>query len=60
MKRSGMMAGVVAAAVMIGCTTMTPQQQGTVSGAAIGAAIRTERVLYAAPSSSAHVFSLRF
>jgi hypothetical protein len=30
------------------------------AGAAMGAAIRTERVLYAAPSSSAHVFSLRF
>jgi hypothetical protein len=30
------------------------------AGAAIGAAIRTERVLYAAPSSSVHVFSLRF
>ena len=30
------------------------------AGAAIGAAIRTERVLYAAPSSSAQVFSLRF
>jgi len=30
------------------------------AGAAIGAAIRTERVLYAAPSSSAPMFSLRF
>jgi hypothetical protein len=29
------------------------------AGAAIGAAIRPERVLYAAPSPSAHVFSLR-
>jgi hypothetical protein len=32
---------------------------GAGAGAAIGAAIRTERVLYAAPSPSAHVFSLR-
>jgi len=30
------------------------------AGAAIGAAIRTERVLYAAPSLSAQLFSLRF
>jgi hypothetical protein len=29
------------------------------AGAAIGAVIRPERVLYAAPSPSAHVFSLR-
>ena len=29
------------------------------AGAAIGAAIRPERVLYTAPSPSAHVFSLR-
>ncbi len=32
---------------------------GAGAGAAIGAAIRPERVLYAAPSPSAHVFSLR-
>jgi hypothetical protein len=32
---------------------------GAGAGAAIGAANRTERVLYAAPSPSAHVFSLR-
>ena len=28
---------IVAAAALLGCTSMTPQQQGTVSGAAIGA-----------------------
>jgi len=38
MKRMGMKAAIGAALVVIGCTTMTPQQQGTVSGAAIGAA----------------------
>ena len=38
MKRAGIIAVIVAAAGVIGCTTMTPQQQGTVSGAAIGAA----------------------
>jgi hypothetical protein len=38
MKRMGMTAAIAAALVVIGCTTMTPQQQGTVSGAAIGAA----------------------
>jgi osmotically inducible lipoprotein OsmB len=38
MKRIGMIAAVAAALGVIGCTTMTPQQQGTVSGAAIGAA----------------------
>jgi osmotically inducible lipoprotein OsmB len=38
MKRIGMIAAVAATAGVIGCTTMTPQQQGTVSGAAIGAA----------------------
>jgi hypothetical protein len=32
---------------------------GAGAGAVTGAAIRTERVLYAAPSPSAHVFSLR-
>jgi osmotically inducible lipoprotein OsmB len=38
MKRMGMTTAVAAALVVIGCTTMTPQQQGTMSGAAIGAA----------------------
>lgn len=38
MKRIGTVAAIVVAAGMIGCTTMTPQQQGTVTGAAIGAA----------------------
>lgn len=37
MKRLGMIVAIAVAGV-IGCTTMTPQQQGTVSGAAIGAA----------------------
>jgi osmotically inducible lipoprotein OsmB len=38
MKRLGLMTAVAAAAVVIGCTNMTPQQQGTLSGAGIGAA----------------------
>jgi hypothetical protein len=38
MKRIGMTAAVAAATVVIGCTSMTPQQQGTVTGAGIGAA----------------------
>jgi uncharacterized protein YcfJ len=38
MKRIGQVAAVVAAAGIVACTSMTPQQQGTVSGAAIGAA----------------------
>jgi hypothetical protein len=40
MKRIGMMVTglAMAAALAIGCTSMTPQQQGTVTGAAIGAA----------------------
>ena len=38
MRRIGMMVAVAAAAGVMGCTRMTPQQQGTVSGAAIGAA----------------------
>lgn len=37
MKRLRFMVTIVAATGVIGCTTMTPQQQGTVSGAAIGA-----------------------
>ncbi|WP_280289902.1 YMGG-like glycine zipper-containing protein [Pseudomonas sp. BN417] len=38
MKRSLLFAAVLTAAGVIGCTSMTPQQQGTMSGAAIGAA----------------------
>ena len=38
MKPFGAIAAIAGAAVVIGCTTMTPQQQGTVTGAAIGAA----------------------
>jgi hypothetical protein len=38
MKRIGMIAAFAAATGVIGCTSMTPQQQGTVTGAAIGAA----------------------
>ena len=38
MKRLGWMAAVAAVAVAVGCTNMTPQQQGTLSGAGIGAA----------------------
>ena len=38
MKRIGMVAAIATVISVIGCTTMTPQQQGTVSGAAIGAA----------------------
>ena len=37
MKRVEWMAAIAAVAVVIGCTNMTPQQQGTMSGAAIGA-----------------------
>ena len=36
MKRLGTILAV--ALIVVGCTNMTPQQQGTVSGAAIGAA----------------------
>jgi hypothetical protein len=36
--RLGLIAGIAAAAIVIGCTNMTPQQQGTMSGAGIGAA----------------------
>ncbi len=36
--RLGLMAGIAAAAIAVGCTNMTPQQQGTLSGAGIGAA----------------------
>ncbi len=38
MKKPGMIVAVVAVAGMVACTNMTPQQQGTMSGAAIGAA----------------------
>jgi len=38
MKRYAMIAALTTVAGVIGCTSMTPQQQGTVTGAAIGAA----------------------
>jgi len=38
MKRIGVLAAIAAAAIVIGCTNMSSQQQGTLSGAAIGAA----------------------
>jgi osmotically inducible lipoprotein OsmB len=38
MKRFALLAAVAVAATVIGCTNMTPQQQGTMSGAGIGAA----------------------
>jgi hypothetical protein len=38
MNRIGWIASIAAVAIVIGCTNMTPQQQGTMSGAAIGAA----------------------
>jgi len=38
MKKLGLIASIVVATVVIGCTNMTPQQQGTLSGAGIGAA----------------------
>ena len=38
MKRLGTIVAVAVVSGVIGCTTMTPQQQGTVTGAAIGAA----------------------
>jgi hypothetical protein len=38
MKRLGMIIAIVAMAGAAGCTDMTPRQQGTMSGAAIGAA----------------------
>ena len=37
MKRIGMVIATVAMAGVVGCTDMTPRQQGTMSGAAIGA-----------------------
>lgn len=38
MKRIGTIVAVSCALGVLGCTTMTPQEQGTLSGAAIGAA----------------------
>lgn len=38
LKQLGSMMAIVAMAGVVGCTDMTPQQQGTLSGAAIGAA----------------------
>jgi len=38
MKRLEWMVAVAVMPIVIGCTDMTPRQQGTVSGAAIGAA----------------------
>ena len=38
MKRLGTIVAVAVVAGVIGCTSMTPQQQGTVTGAAVGAA----------------------
>ena len=40
MKRLGLIVAIVAMAGLFACTNMTPQQQGTMSGAAIGAAGR--------------------
>lgn len=37
-KRARVSIAVLAASGVLGCTTMTPQEQGTLSGAAIGAA----------------------
>ncbi|MER2517739.1 MAG: hypothetical protein CRU78_12275 [Candidatus Accumulibacter phosphatis] len=38
MKRTGLALATAAALTVLGCTNMTPREQGTVSGAAIGAA----------------------
>ena len=38
MKRLGLVMATAVAAGVIACTNMSPQQQGTVTGAAIGAA----------------------
>ena len=38
MKRLGTIVAIAVVAGVIGCTSMTPQQQGTMTGAAIGAA----------------------
>jgi len=37
MKRSGLLAAVAGVAVLVGCTDMTPKQQGTMRGALIRA-----------------------
>ena len=38
MKRLGTIAAAAAAVTLVSCTTMTPQEQGPVTGAALGAA----------------------
>jgi osmotically inducible lipoprotein OsmB len=38
MKKLGMILAIAGVTGMVACTNMTPQQQGTMSGAAIGAA----------------------
>ena len=38
MKRIGLILAIAAVTGVVACTTMTPEQQGTVTGAAIGAA----------------------
>ncbi|MEF8722700.1 hypothetical protein E4Q23_09025 [Candidatus Accumulibacter phosphatis] len=38
MKTTGLALATAAALTVLGCTNMTPREQGTVSGAAIGAA----------------------
>jgi osmotically inducible lipoprotein OsmB len=38
LKRLGSMVAIIAVLGGVGCTNMTPQQQGTMSGVAIGAA----------------------
>jgi osmotically inducible lipoprotein OsmB len=38
MKRTGLALATAATLTVLGCTNMTPREQGTVSGAAIGAA----------------------
>ena len=43
MKRLEWMVAIVAVTGVVGCTDMTPQQQGTLSGAAIGFLLYTSR-----------------
>jgi hypothetical protein len=38
MKRVGVIVAIAVGSSVLGCTSMTPQQQGTVTGGAIGAA----------------------
>ena len=38
MKKLGLIVAIAVATGVVACTNMTPQQQGTMSGAAIGAA----------------------